>query len=60
MDDKKIKTAEQLYHWAFNEMKFQLVTNQSKALTVADFKKMCRGELINMWDFLINRVRSER
>jgi hypothetical protein len=63
MNDQKTKLAEQLYHWAFHEMHYQLPNNSqstTKPLTVADFKKLYRGDLENAWNFLISCVRSER
>jgi hypothetical protein len=62
MEDKRTKIAQQFYQWAVREMEFQPspVCGNSKPLTLSDLKKICRGDLINIWSYLINCVRSER
>lgn len=48
------KLAAKIIQWLTNELQYK------PTVSVNELKKLCRGNMIHIWNFLINHIRSEK
>jgi hypothetical protein len=62
MEEKRAKFAEQLHRWATDEMQWAPEAKYANSAppTVADLKKLYRGESVNALTFLMSHIKSEK
>lgn len=56
MEDKRLVQAEQLIAWLAQEMKY--VARNRPLPSVQDMKRLCRGNTMQIWAFVLEHIRS--
>lgn len=62
MQDKRTLLAQNLIQWANNEMHYhpQGKFSSLPPPTLQEMRDLCKGDNINFWNYVIERVRSQR